>query len=299
METAAKQYDSLAEAIHDVCGEATEILRKDPVTGGDINRAYILSISDGHKLFLKENRAGKIDFFVSETEGLRAIRDTGAISVPEVYAYGRDGENSYLLMEYIIPGRRGNDFYGEFGINLALMHRADCSGYAVGGKYGFITDNYIGAGYQVNTPEDSWIDFFRTHRLLPQIQRADSWFDTSERKAMDRLLERLDDLLVEPKQPALLHGDLWSGNYITGTDGKAWLIDPAVYVGNPEADIAMTQLFGGFPIDFYAGYYTEIEKVPGYEDRRDLYNLYHLLNHLNLFGDSYLGDVMNIVQRYS
>ena len=299
METAAKRYYSLPDAVSEICGEDARILRRDPVSGGDINRAYMLSLSDGNKLFMKENDAEKLDFFTREVEGLQAIRMTGAISVPEVYGYGTESERAFLLMEYIVPGRRTPDFYEEFGRRLAEMHKADCSAYTGNRKFGFIADNYIGAGYQENTPEDSWINFFRDHRLLPQVRRAERWFAQTERKAMDRLLERLDDLLTEPEQPALLHGDLWSGNYITGTDGKAWLIDPAVYVGHPEADIAMTELFGGFPVTFYEGYYAEMGKDPGYADRRELYNLYHLLNHLNLFGDSYLGAVLRVVQIYS
>lgn len=298
MELVVKQFTSLQEAIRKVCGGSIQILRRDSVSGGDINRAYMLSLSDGNTLFMKENAAEKLDCFAREVEGLQAIRSTGEISVPEVYGYGTDSGRAFLLMEYIVSGRRMQDFYEDFGRKLAAMHKVDCSSYTADGKFGFISDNYIGAGYQENTTEDSWIEFFRNRRLLPQIRRADNWFDQAERKALDRLLEKLDDLLTEPDQPALLHGDLWSGNYITGTDGKAWLIDPAVYVGHPETDIAMTELFGGFPVQFYEGYYAEVGKDSGYADRRNLYNLYHLLNHLNLFGDSYLGSVMSVVHSY-
>ena len=299
MSAAKRQFSSLQEALDTVCGQSVQILRMDPVAGGDINRAYLLNLSDGHKLFMKENAADKMFFFVREAEGLQAIRSSGAISVPEVYAYGKDGRDSFLLMEYITPGKTITGFYEDFGRQLAAMHTADCSAYTGSGKFGFTTDNYIGAGYQVNTPEEKWIDFFRNRRLLPQIQRAEKCFNSVEIKAFDRLLDRLDDLLLEPEHPSLLHGDLWSGNYITGTDGRAWLIDPAVYVGHHEADIAMTELFGGFPQAFYKGYYEVYGKETGYEDRRDLYNLYHLLNHLNLFGAAYLGAVLAIVRRYS
>ncbi len=299
MEYAVKQFSSLQEAVEAVYGEPVQITRRDPLAGGDINRAYMLSLSDGHKLFVKENAAEKMSFFVREAEGLQAIRDSGAISVPEVYACGKDGSDSFLLMEYITPGKKIADFYEDFGRRLALMHCADCSAYTGDGKFGFISDNYIGAGYQVNTPEDSWIGFFRKRRLLPQIRRAEKCFNSGELKVLDRLLEKLDELLVEPYHPALLHGDLWSGNYLTGSDGRAWLIDPAVYVGHPEADIAMTELFGGFPRAFYKGYYEQQGKEPGYEDRRDLYNLYHLLNHLNLFGTTYLGAVLAVLRKYS
>ena len=299
MTASEQQFSSLQEAVAAVYGRPLQILRMDPVAGGDINRAYLLDLSDGHKLFMKENAADKMSFFVREAEGLQAIRSSGAVSVPEVYACGKDGKDSFLLMEYITPGKTISGFYEDFGRRLAAMHTADCSAYTGSGKFGFTTDNYIGAGFQVNTPEEKWIDFFRSRRLLPQIRRAEKYFNSMEIKAFDRLLERLDDLLLEPDGPSLLHGDLWSGNYITGSDGRAWLIDPAVYVGHYEADIAMTELFGGFPDAFYKGYYEVHGKETGYEDRRDLYNLYHLLNHLNLFGTAYLGAVLAMVQRYS
>ena len=291
-------YGSLQEAVSAVCGDV-KILKQSPVSGGDINLAYLLTFSDGRRLFLKENAADKLDFFVQETEGLEAIRRTDAISVPEIFGCGTDGDRSFLLMEYMEPGRRQKEFYEDFGRKLAAMHRAECGEYTGDGRFGFHSDNYIGAGYQENTPEKSWIVFFREHRLLPQIRRAEPYFGAGESKVFERLLDRLDRYLTEPEKPALIHGDLWSGNYVVGSDGLACLIDPAAYVGHPEADIAMTELFGGFPGTFYEGYYEVMGRTPGYDERRDLYNLYHLLNHLNLFGASYYGAVMRIAERYS
>ena len=298
MEGNLRRYDSLKDALSDIYGKDVGVCQKSPVSGGDINRAYLLRACDGGILFLKENTADNLNFFIKEAEGLEAIRKTGAISVPVVKACGRDGFDSFLLMEFISQGNRNKDFYEEFGRDLAAMHDADTSSYTGSGKFGLVSDNYIGAGYQVNTPEDNWIDFFRFKRLLPQIKRAEKCFNEAEMKALDRLLEKAEDILVEPKKPALLHGDLWSGNYMTGPDGRAWLIDPAVYVGNPEADIAMTELFGGFPKTFYNSYFEAAGKTPGYEERRDMYNLYHLLNHLNLFGGAYFGAVMRVVKSY-
>ena len=293
------KYDSLQGAITDIFGDGLTIRQRTAVSGGDINRAYCLTLSDGRKLFLKENYAENLPFFIRETEGLEAIGDTGTISVPGLFAYGLDGKSSFLLMDYIEPCRRNADYYEDFGRRLAKMHGADCSKYTPDGRFGFLHDNYIGAGYQENTVEDSWIGFFRERRLLPQIRRAERYFDASEMARMDRLLEKLEDILIEAEKPALLHGDLWSGNHMTGSDGRAWLIDPAVYVGHPEADIAMTELFGGFPEAFYEGYFGTKQRPSGYDDRRDIYNLYHLLNHLNLFGSSYLGSVMRTVNRYT
>ncbi len=297
MELSVKKYPSLDSALKGICGEDIKLLRRIPVSGGDINRACRLELSNGSALFMKENYADNLNFFIRECEGLEAIRKTAAISVPEVLAYGLDGKSAFLLMECVEQGRRIADFYEDFGRRLLGMHRADCASFVVGGIFGFLNDNYIGAGYQLNTPEDSWKEFFRNRRLLPQIKRAEAYFDPGDRKKLDRLLEKLDELLEEPDKPALLHGDLWSGNYMCGADGCAWLIDPAVYVGHPEADMAMTELFGGFPLAFYEAYFGG-KKPEAYEDRRDIYNLYHLLNHLNLFGGSYYGSVMRIVYHY-
>jgi fructosamine-3-kinase len=127
---------------------------------------------------------------------------------------------------------------------------------------------------------------------------ADDYFTADDRRKIIRLLDHLDRYLTEPARPALVHGDLWSGNMIVGNDGKGWLIDPAVYFGHPEADLAMTELFGGFSARFYAGYREAFPPAYGYEDRRDLYNLYHLLNHLNLFGGGYLYSVKSVISRY-
>ena len=186
-----------------------------------------------------------------------------------------------------------------FAQNLAAMHNADTSIYfEKGGKFGFFQDNFIGARPQVNTPCDSWISFFRDNRLAPQFKDADSYFDSSDRALITKLLDHLEDFLIEPEKPSLLHGDLWRGNVMCGPDGKAMLIDPACYVGHAEADLAMTELFGGFPPEFYEAYCNSRPLQPGYENRRDLYNLYQLLNHLNLFGPSYLEPVKSIVAEY-
>lgn len=298
MDTDSKKFTSLQDAIASVYVEDINILNRYPVGGGDINRAYRLDLSNGKSLFMKENYAENLGFFIREYEGLEAIRKTGTISVPEIFAYGLDGKSAFLLMENIEQGHRIPGFYEDFGRRLADMHKAETSAYTPGGRFGFTCDNYIGAGHQENTTEDSWISFFRNRRLLPQIKRAERYFDASERNKLDKLLEKIDTILIEPDKPALLHGDLWSGNFLTGADGRAWLIDPAVYVGHPEADIAMTELFGGFPTEFYDGYYGGKSRPEGYDERRGIYNLYHLLNHLNLFGESYLGAVMRVTDHF-
>ena len=265
-----------------------------PVSGGDINAAYRLTLTDGTRVFMKANRAASPAFFQAEADGLAAIRNTGAIGVPEVIAAGSDeGYGSFLLLEWIEAAPQKRDFWEAFGHSLARMHLAHAD------RFGWVRNNYIGSSPQVNAPRESWIAFFRDCRLAPQFQRTQHRFDTDMRRRVTCLLDHLGDWLVEPPRPSLLHGDLWSGNFITGTDGQALLIDPAAYVGHAEADLAMTELFGGFHPRFYAAYQEVNPLQSGYNERRDLYNLYHLLNHLNLFGSGYLSPVERIIRRYA
>ena len=285
------QFESLRSALAELSG--SEEYSVQPVFGGDINRAFRLT-ANGRNIFMKANRKENEAFFASETAGLDAIRKTKTICVPETLGRGTDGRyGAFLLLEWC-EGRQSRKFFENFGHQLAAMHRAETS--KIVKKYGFPEDNFIGAGKQENTPEESWVVFFRDHRLKPQFQRADSWFESSDRKEIRHLLDHLEDYLPEPAFPSLLHGDLWSGNYLVGNDGEAWLIDPAVYVGHAETDLALTELFGGFPQRFYDAY-NEVNPIDsGYRERRDLYNLYHLLNHLNLFGGGYLGSVREILR---
>ena len=290
-----KTYDSLEQAIREVYGEKIYIESKTPVSGGDINRAFVLKLSDGNSVFLKENSKRNISFFLAESHGLKAIRDTGCIRAPEVYAFGNYENTAFLLMEYSHETVRSPKFWEDFANALADMHEADTAILTPGGKYGFTEDNFIGAGDQKNEVKDNWIDFFRDCRLYPQFERAKSRLSSEDCNQMERILDGLDKYLIEPEHPSLLHGDLWGGNFITGKDSSAWLIDPAVYVGHPEADIAMTELFGGFSGSFYRTYASRGLLQSGYEKRRDIYNLYHMLNHLNLFGSAYLGSVRRII----
>lgn len=300
--TALPHFASLEQALAELYGTDKKITQSRRITGGDINDAHGLVLSDGTHLFMKSNARENVSFFTAEAEGLAAIAQTGAICTPHILGVGTDtgrGGYSFLLMEFIESGHRTADYWEIFAHQLAAMHQAPADELVPGGRYGFAQDNYIGARQQVNTPKDHWIPFFRDCRLAPQFAAAASYFTEGDQKRIDRLLDHLEDFLVEPEHPALLHGDLWSGNFITGNDGRAWLIDPAVYVGHPEADLAMTELFGGFPPAFYAAYRETGALQPGYEHRRDLYNLYQLLNHLNLFGPSYLPSVRRIVEKYA
>ena len=296
--------NSLDQAINTLFGDNLRIVSKRPVHGGDINESYCLSLSDGSALFMKCNSIKNLSFFEAEAIGLEALRKSDVIGVPKTLAIGTDKKQgmSFLLMEYLDHGAKLTRYWEIFGRELAALHRADCAEFAEaeqGRSYGFMQDNYIGASPQTNTPKENWITFFRECRLLPQLRMAERYFDSKMRKQCTKLLDHLDSYLTEPEFPSLIHGDLWSGNAICGPNGKAWILDPAVYVGHYEAELAMTELFGGNPDSFYGAYHEVIPIDSGYRDRRALYNLYHMLNHLNLFGATYLGSVQKILDRYT
>lgn len=290
-------YNSLAGALVDLFGNSVAITQTDRLSGGDINKAYALTLNTGDKIFMKANAKSNAAFFTAEAAGLTAIAATKAISTPKIICTGTDdGEDvgySFLLLEYIKSSGKIASYWETFAQELAAMHKAD-----VGKEFGFSQDNFIGARPQQNTPAGSWISFFRDQRLAPQFKAADSYFTPADRTKITKLLDNLDRFLIEPEQPSLLHGDLWNGNVMCGSEGKAMLIDPACYVGHCEADLAMTELFGGFPQTFYDAYKEAFPLQPGYEERRDLYNLYQLLNHLNLFGPTYLELVLAITSEY-
>lgn len=301
MEMQPKLFHSLQEALNSLFGNGIHIKRMQSISGGDINDAFGLTLSDGSSIFMKSNAMGNLAYFTAEMQGLSAIAQTETIQTPHILGCGTDEERncSFLLLEQIHAGSRVPDYWESLGHQLAELHRSSTEDFVTDGKYGFLEDNYIGAGKQINTVKDSWTTFFRDCRLEPQFHRAADYFSTEDLKRINRLLDHIGDILIEPEHPSLLHGDLWSGNVMAGEDGRAWLIDPAAYVGHAEADLAMTELFGGFAAKMYAAYQEVSPLQPGYEDRRDLYNLYHLLNHLNLFGGSYLLSVKRIVNHYS
>ncbi len=294
-----QQFSSLDQALHSLFGNNVKITDRKQVAGGDINEAYRLTLSDGMHIFMKSNQGKSVSFFQREAEGLAAIAETGAISTPQVFGCGT-GENggAFLLLEFVESRRPGKDYQEILAQQLARMHQSRTENFVTGGIYGFVQDNYIGANPQVNTPCKSWTEFFRDCRLKPQFLQASDYFGKEEWKKITELLERTGEILTEPEYPSLIHGDLWAGNVMTGSDGLAWLTDPAACVGHREADLAMTELFGGFSGKFYEAYREAASLQPGYEKRRDFYNLYHLLNHLNLFGRSYLSSVRRIVEEY-
>lgn len=289
---------NLNDTLKSIYGEDIYVKRRRSVSGGDINRAYALELSDGNTVFMKSNRIENKDFFRAEAEGLAAIKSTKTVRAPELIAFGTDANESFLILEFIESGSGGKLSSEELGTALAGMHMAKTGAFVKKGNFGFAADNYIGAGEQINTPKETWTEFFIECRLRPQFKRARHYFDKEDRKDIEIFLRKAEEYLTEPEYPSLLHGDLWAGNYMIDKEGHPWLIDPAVYVGHHEADLAMTELFGGFDRYFYEAYRSVAGIDPGYKDRRDLYNLYHLLNHLNLFGGGYLHSVRSIISKY-
>jgi fructosamine-3-kinase len=243
------------------------------VTGGCIHRCYAVLI-DGKRSFLKTNAADHADAFAAEADGLSALRST-VLAAPEPLAHGAAGGEAYLLLEYL--ELKGKDDFAALGRMLAAAHRR------VGPRHGWRRDNFIGSTPQKNTWCDDWGEFWLTRRLRPQVELARA-------KGFDLQLPRVNLLDNHRPQPSLLHGDLWSGNAGFTSEGPV-VFDPAVYYGDREADLAMTELFGGFPREFYRAYHEGFPLAEGYAKRKPLYNLYHLLNHLNLFGSGYLGQV--------
>ncbi len=288
---------TLAAAVATVGGTGVTVRGERPAGGGSINRTSVLELSDGSHLFLKANDRAPAGLFREEARGLLALAAAEGPRVPRPLALFTDGGARYLLLEHIDTGRRAAGFDHSFGVALAQLHRS-----ARADHCGFSNHNHIGATEQRNTLERDWHRFFGVHRLEFQmaLARDRGYGDAAMHTQLTRLVQRLPELIPVPDHggPSLLHGDLWSGNYLVGADGAPVLIDPAVYYGHREADLAMTELFGGFGEGFYRGYHEYWPLEPGYAERRDIYNLYHLLNHLNLFGSSYLGSCMAILRRF-
>jgi fructosamine-3-kinase len=263
--------------------------------GGCINSACVATLEDGRAFFVKSNSAPLPGMFPRETEGLRALAAPGALRVPQVIGTGGEEGVPFIVLEHIEVGKPRRDFSETFGRQLAEFHHM-----TQGERFGFDHDNYLGSTPQPNGWCDDWVEFWREHRLGYQLNlaRKKGLSDAAMNRLGDRLMDRLDDLIGEPDEPAcLLHGDLWGGNYLTDENGDPVLIDPAAYHGRREADLAMTMLFGGFDAAFYAAYEEVCPLADGSRDRLEIYKLYHLLNHLNLFGSSYRGGCMAILQR--
>jgi fructosamine-3-kinase len=258
--------------------------------GGCINEAACLE-GDGRRFFVKLNTPQRLAMFAAETEGLEEMLSSGSIRVPQPVCYGSDEAHSWLVLEYIEFGPADQTTSAQLGEQLAAMHRCTIE------HFGWKRDNTIGATPQVNSPEKSWVDFLREHRLRYQLELAEA--NGASSRLLDRgllLLEALPAFFETYNPlPSLLHGDLWGGNWGADNAGQPVIFDPAVYYGDREADLAMTELFGGFDDRFYQSYRHAWAIDPGYSSRKVLYNLYHVLNHFNLFGGSYAGQALGMV----
>lgn len=286
-----KLLTHLATAICDATHRPFELRGSTPVGGGSINEAYRLEGTDGARYFLKLNDAEHLTMFVAEAEGLYAIAATNTIRVPCPIAHGSASGQSYLVLEHLELSSHGDaKLLGE---QLAALHR--CTSL----RFGSVQDNFIGTTPQPNGWSDDWISFWGEHRLGFQLRLA-------EQNGYGEQLQRLGEKLMAAlpaffesytPQPSLLHGDLWSGNHAFLMDGTPTIFDPAAYYGDRECDLAMTELFGGYSADFYAAYRAAYPLDEGYALRKNLYNLYHILNHANLFGGGYARQAEQMMQR--
>ncbi len=287
----ARFLASISAAIREATHHFFALRATTPVGGGSINEAYRLEGTDGSLYFLKLNDAQHLPMFIAEAEGLNAIAATNTIRVPEPIAHGVAAGQSYLVLEHLELNSYGDaNLLGE---QLAALHRCSAK------KFGFIQDNFIGTTPQPNGWKDSWMDFWRNRRLGFQLRLASENGYGGQLQAFgEKLLDALPAFFDGyTPQPSLLHGDLWGGNHAYLANGTPAIFDPATYYGDRECDLAMTELFGGYPANFYAAYRAENPLDAGYATRRDLYNLYHVLNHANLFGGGYVRQAEQMMQR--
>ena len=287
-----KQVRNLLKTVY---AQSVDIESSRSISGGCINQTLALTLSNGETVFLKYNDHPPDGMFEKEALGLNLMRQSeNGPRIPKVIALPEGPNPHFLIIEYIEEGP-GNDYYERFAQSLASMHLTTQD------HYGLDHDNFIGSTEQINTPETDGMTFFREHRLRFQqkLARERGLLPVATDKKIDQLCDQLDQHLnLSGEQPALVHGDLWSGNTFADNTGHPCLVDPAVHFGLRETDLAMTELFGRLPQSFYDAYRDVFPQNPGYEERKQIYNLYHLLNHLNLFGGSYLASVESTVDSF-
>ncbi|WP_346289815.1 fructosamine kinase family protein [Sphaerothrix gracilis] len=273
-------WNAIAQQISQKIGQPFEVRDRRSVGGGSINQAY--AISDGEQtFFLKLNQASQVAMFEREALGLKEIADSHTIRAPRPLCWGTADSSAYVVMEWLDLGAGNNQAWQKMGQQLAAMHRVESDR-----GFGWHQNNTIGSTPQPNPWTADWLAFYQEHRLHYQFQlakRRGGHFPQA-----GALLSALPELLAgHDPRPALVHGDLWSGNAAITAAGEPVLLDPAVYYGDREVDIAMSELFGGFPAAFYQSYNEAYPLESGYSRRKVLYNLYHILNHFNLFGGGY------------
>jgi len=282
------------DVLRSTTGSAITAVQFSPVGGGSINHTWRVNTNTKAQYFCKLNSAKKFPgLFRCEQQGLELLGKQQVIRVPQVIACTETGDHQLLLLEWIEQGIKTESFWQLFGKQLAALHQV------TGSYFGLDSDNYMGALPQHNNPSGNWCDFFAMQRLEPQVRMAVNrgLLPDGYVPRFEKLYRKLPSLFpAEP--PALLHGDLWSGNYLCDAQGQPVLIDPAVYYGHSSVDMAMTTLFGGFDELFYKAYQYYRPLPPGYREQWEIANLYPLLIHLNLFGTGYLADIVHTVRRF-
>lgn len=282
----------IAAAIGEATGDSFDATSVRAVHGGSIHSAW--RIGDGRReFFVKSGPPGSLPMFAAEAEGLRALAAANAVRVPAVIADGASADDAYLILEALDLAPLDQAAGARLGEALAKLHRV------AGEHCGWPRDNFIGTTLQTNTPHPGWPHFFGDRRLRPQLELAlkNGMEKTLVAQGMG-VVDRLGGLFLDYRPPpGLLHGDLWSGNAGMLPDGTPAIFDPACYHGDRETDIAMAELFGGFPTSFFAAYRAAWPLDRDYERRKPLYNLYHVLNHFNLFGAAYLGQARRMIER--
>jgi protein-ribulosamine 3-kinase len=273
-------WETIGADIAAATGQQAELSGQESTGGGCINQTLRVRYG-ADSYFVKLNSASRADMFAAEARGLQELRRSETLKVPDPVCWGDDGDSAYLVLEDLELGSHGD--LAALGEGLAAMHRVTRK------QFGWDLDNTIGSTLQVNIRNHDWVAFWREHRLQFQLElAAQNGHGGRLQSQGEKLLDAFPALFVgHSPQPSLLHGDLWSGNYAFSRAGEPTIYDPAVYYGDREADLAMTELFGGFGADFYAAYRAHYPLDPGYGVRKTLYNLYHILNHLNIFGEGY------------
>jgi len=277
----SKHFNQPVNAIH-----------QQQVFGGDINQTFQLQTNIG-SFFLKVNDGGLKDMFEKEFQGLQLLYETKTIKIPQSILYGEFENKIFLVTEFVHKGNSSKNFWQTFAEQLADLHKHSNE------RFGLSTNNYIGSLYQQNNFCNTWNEFYATQRILPLAQLAfnQNKFSATDIQLAEKLCKRLYNFFPEEK-PSLIHGDLWSGNFMSDKNGKPVIYDPAIYYGNREMDIAMTLLFGGFDKKFY-DYYNEIFPLqPNWRERIELCQLYPLLVHVILFGGNYFSTTINIIKKY-
>jgi fructosamine-3-kinase len=285
-------WNDIERAIREALAAPFVIDARAPAAGGSINECHVVR-GRGRAFFVKLNTPQRADMFAAEAAGLEEIGRAAVVRVPQPLCHGACPAASWIVLEHLELRPAGDQAMAALGRCLARLHRVTRD------RYGWDRPNTIGSTPQVNTPADDWVTFWRERRLGYQLRLATSRGHGGRLAAGgERLLEKLPAFFAGYRPPpSLLHGDLWSGNAAMGPGDEPVIFDPAVSYGDREADLAMTELFGGFARSFYDAYRSEFPLDPGYATRKDLYNLYHVLNHLNLFGGGYRAQAQQMIAR--